>query len=68
MASCDFSTRLYTYADEPNDFAMNNFSLAVEDLNYKVTEVLSRLTTGPCSWKYHFPKKEVSVDFLQTTI
>uniref|UniRef100_H2YMC4 Glucosylceramidase n=1 Tax=Ciona savignyi TaxID=51511 RepID=H2YMC4_CIOSA len=36
MASVDFSTRLYTYADTPNDFEMKNFSLAPEDFQYKI--------------------------------
>ncbi|XP_022673324.1 putative glucosylceramidase 3 [Varroa destructor] len=36
MAGCDFSTRDYTYADLPNDFELNNFSLAIEDTDYKI--------------------------------
>ncbi|XP_002122773.2 lysosomal acid glucosylceramidase-like [Ciona intestinalis] len=36
MASVDFSTHLYTYADQPNDFEMKNFSLASEDFQYKI--------------------------------
>lgn len=36
MASCDFSTRLYTYADSPEDYSLLNFSLAEEDTRMKV--------------------------------
>ncbi|XP_035478634.1 lysosomal acid glucosylceramidase [Scophthalmus maximus] len=36
MASCDFSTRLYTYADSPGDYNLDNFSLAHEDINLKI--------------------------------
>ncbi|XP_042346197.1 lysosomal acid glucosylceramidase [Plectropomus leopardus] len=36
MASCDFSTRLYTYADTPGDYNLDNFTLAPEDVNMKI--------------------------------
>ncbi|XP_039254646.2 lysosomal acid glucosylceramidase-like [Styela clava] len=36
IASCDFSTRGYTYNDFENDFALTNFSLASEDFVYKI--------------------------------
>ncbi|XP_056142438.1 lysosomal acid glucosylceramidase isoform X2 [Lampris incognitus] len=36
MASCDFSTRLYTYADTPGDYSLDNFTLASEDINMKI--------------------------------
>jgi glucosylceramidase len=36
MASCDFSTHEYSYADVDQDFALNNFSLTIEDYQYKV--------------------------------
>ncbi|XP_053482745.1 lysosomal acid glucosylceramidase isoform X1 [Ictalurus furcatus] len=36
MASCDFSTRLYTYADSPDDYSLLNFSLAEEDTRMKI--------------------------------
>ncbi|XP_029959147.1 lysosomal acid glucosylceramidase [Salarias fasciatus] len=36
MASCDFSTRLYTYADRPGDYGLDNFTLAAEDVNMKI--------------------------------
>ncbi|XP_034030614.1 lysosomal acid glucosylceramidase [Thalassophryne amazonica] len=36
MASCDFSTRLYTYADTPEDYTLNDFTLAPEDIKMKI--------------------------------
>ncbi|VDN06504.1 unnamed protein product [Thelazia callipaeda] len=36
MASCDFSTRVYSYDDIPNDFTLSNFSLAEEDMKFKI--------------------------------
>ena len=36
MASCDFSPRIYSYADTPNDFDLEHFALADEDHKYKV--------------------------------
>lgn len=36
MAGCDFSTRPYTYADTPDDFDLKKFSLAKEDIKYKI--------------------------------
>ncbi|XP_028650908.1 lysosomal acid glucosylceramidase [Erpetoichthys calabaricus] len=36
MASCDFSKRIYTYADVPEDFELRNFSLAPEDTRFKI--------------------------------
>ncbi|KAJ6657020.1 hypothetical protein lerEdw1_003021 [Lerista edwardsae] len=36
MASCDFSTRTYSYADWPDDFALRNFSLVDEDVMMKI--------------------------------
>ena len=36
MASCDFSIRIYTYADTPDDFQLLNFSLPEEDVKLKV--------------------------------
>ncbi|KAK6750036.1 hypothetical protein RB195_002186 [Necator americanus] len=35
MASTDFSTHEYSYADTPGDFSLTNFSLTVEDYQYK---------------------------------
>ncbi|TNN72953.1 Glucosylceramidase [Liparis tanakae] len=40
MASCDFSTRLYTYADTPGDYNLDNFTLAPEDVNMKTNGAL----------------------------
>lgn len=42
MASCDFSTHLYTYADTPGDYDLDNFTLAPEDIHMKVSVCLSR--------------------------
>ncbi|XP_033750563.1 lysosomal acid glucosylceramidase-like [Pecten maximus] len=36
MASCDFSTRLYSYDDVPGDLNLTKFSLATEDLKFKI--------------------------------
>ncbi|XP_041465064.1 lysosomal acid glucosylceramidase-like isoform X3 [Lytechinus variegatus] len=36
IASCDFSTREYSYAETPNDFDLEDFQLAFEDINYKI--------------------------------
>ncbi|XP_030605059.1 lysosomal acid glucosylceramidase [Archocentrus centrarchus] len=36
MASCDFSTRLYTYADTLGDYNLDNFTLAPEDIKMKI--------------------------------
>lgn len=46
MASCDFSTRLYTYADTPGDYSLDNFTLAPEDINMKVSVSLSPTHTN----------------------
>lgn len=36
MASCDFSIRVYTYADTPDDFELQNFNLPEEDVQLKI--------------------------------
>ncbi|XP_029646236.1 lysosomal acid glucosylceramidase [Octopus sinensis] len=36
IASCDFSTRIYSYDDAVNDTKLMQFDLAEEDLNYKI--------------------------------
>ena len=36
MASTDFSDRIYSYDDTPNDFDLNQFALADEDTQYKI--------------------------------
>uniref|UniRef100_A0A7M4E510 Glucosylceramidase n=1 Tax=Crocodylus porosus TaxID=8502 RepID=A0A7M4E510_CROPO len=36
MASCDFSVRLYTYADVRGDFALKHFNLTEEDTKMKI--------------------------------
>ncbi|KAM9852207.1 lysosomal acid glucosylceramidase [Aulostomus maculatus] len=51
MASCDFSTRLYTYADSHGDFSLSNFTLAPEDIDLKIPllQRVQALTPGPLS-------------------
>jgi glucosylceramidase len=36
MASCDFSTREYSYDDVDGDFKLQHFALTLEDYQYKV--------------------------------
>lgn len=36
MASCDFSTRVYTYLDHEGDFTLDTFSLQQEDVKLKI--------------------------------
>ncbi|XP_054834495.1 lysosomal acid glucosylceramidase-like isoform X2 [Eublepharis macularius] len=36
MASCDFSTRPYTYDDWPYDYELKNFTLVEEDIKMKI--------------------------------
>ncbi|XP_058876496.1 lysosomal acid glucosylceramidase-like isoform X2 [Acipenser ruthenus] len=47
MASCDFSTRVYTYADTPGDFELKNFSLAQEDTKMKIPLLLRAQALSP---------------------
>ncbi|XP_021368605.1 glucosylceramidase-like [Mizuhopecten yessoensis] len=46
MASCDFSTREYSYDDTANDFNLTKFSLAPEDLKYKIPFLQKALSLG----------------------
>ena len=39
MASCDFSTRIYSYDDSPDDLDLTKFSLVEEDLKYKIPAI-----------------------------
>uniref|UniRef100_A0A1I8BAG1 Glucosylceramidase n=1 Tax=Meloidogyne hapla TaxID=6305 RepID=A0A1I8BAG1_MELHA len=41
IASCDFSTRVYSYCDTINDFKLNTFALAEEDLHMKIPHILT---------------------------
>jgi glucosylceramidase len=43
MAGCDFSTREYSYDDVDGDFNLTNFALTLEDLNYKVSWIDSKI-------------------------
>uniref|UniRef100_A0A8C5EZP2 Glucosylceramidase n=1 Tax=Gouania willdenowi TaxID=441366 RepID=A0A8C5EZP2_GOUWI len=47
MASCDFSTRLYTYADTPADYNLDGFTLAPEDVNMKIPLLQRAQTMSP---------------------
>ncbi|CAB4025248.1 glucosylceramidase-like, partial [Paramuricea clavata] len=44
MASCDFSTRIYTYDDVSGDFNLTHFNLVSEDLNFKIPVIKTALT------------------------
>lgn len=46
MASCDFSSRPYSYNDHVGDFEMAKFSLAEEDLNFKIPMILTAMKTS----------------------
>ena len=43
MASCDFSTREYSYLETPEDFELKNFKLTEEDYKYKIPYMKSAL-------------------------
>ena len=43
MASCDFSTREYSYDDHRDDYELVNFTLAKEDLDFKIPVLLHAL-------------------------
>jgi glucosylceramidase len=44
MASCDFSTRIYTYDDISGDFNLTHFNLVSEDLNFKIPVIKTAVT------------------------
>uniref|UniRef100_H2YNM8 Glucosylceramidase n=1 Tax=Ciona savignyi TaxID=51511 RepID=H2YNM8_CIOSA len=44
IASCDYSTREYTYLDTPGDFNLTTFALAKEDVQYKIPILKSILS------------------------
>lgn len=48
IASCDFSTREYSYLDTPNDFNLTTFGLVDEDETAKIPYILAaqQLTGG----------------------
>lgn len=48
IASCDFSTRVYSYCDVEGDFELKNFSLVKEDIHMKIPFIkhANRLTGG----------------------
>jgi glucosylceramidase len=37
IASCDFSTREYSYVDKEGDFGLDSFNLTADDHLYKVS-------------------------------
>ncbi|KAI6239653.1 Glucosylceramidase [Aphelenchoides fujianensis] len=43
IASCDFSTRIYSYVDQANDFDLATFKLAPEDLQAKIPYLIQAL-------------------------
>ncbi|BFY98105.1 hypothetical protein BsWGS_01145 [Bradybaena similaris] len=47
MASCDFSTHAYSYADVPGDFNLTKFSLTSEDIHYKIPYIQQALKVSP---------------------
>ena len=51
IASCDYSTRNYTYLDTPNDFNLSTFSLAEEDVEFKipVLQIIFEISKRPIS-------------------
>ncbi|KAH7962396.1 hypothetical protein HPB52_015885 [Rhipicephalus sanguineus] len=44
LASCDFSTRKYTYDDSPGDLELTNFTLAQEDFDLKIPYIKKALS------------------------
>ncbi|XP_067878884.1 lysosomal acid glucosylceramidase-like isoform X2 [Heterodontus francisci] len=51
MASCDFSTHVYTYDDHPGDLDLQHFSLTMEDTKMKIpiVQAAQALTRRPLS-------------------
>ncbi|CAG7833437.1 unnamed protein product [Allacma fusca] len=47
MAGCDFSERLYSYADVEGDVDLEHFSLVREDTEFKIPYVLKSLALNP---------------------
>ncbi|KAH3697023.1 lysosomal acid glucosylceramidase-like [Dreissena polymorpha] len=43
MASCDFSTHIYSYDDVDGDLKLENFKLADEDIKYKIPAILDAI-------------------------
>uniref|UniRef100_A0AAV2MCJ2 Glucosylceramidase n=1 Tax=Knipowitschia caucasica TaxID=637954 RepID=A0AAV2MCJ2_KNICA len=71
MASCDFSTRLYTYADSPEDYNLEHFTLAPEDIQHKDLNHyvvgwtdwnLALDNTGGPNWVKNFVDSPIIVD------
>ncbi|XP_059139427.1 lysosomal acid glucosylceramidase-like [Physella acuta] len=47
MASCDFSTHPYSYDDVPGDLNLTKFSLAPEDIKYKIPYIQKAIKAAP---------------------
>ena len=45
MASTDFSTHVYSYAEVENDFDLEHFALAKEDIEMKVRAIREKIGT-----------------------
>lgn len=45
MASTDFSTHVYSYAEMENDFDLEHFALAKEDIEMKVRAIREKIGT-----------------------
>ena len=52
MASCDFSTRIYTYDDVPGDFNLTNFKLAPEDVSFKIPVIKAAVSQSKRQVKF----------------
>lgn len=51
MAGCDFSVREYTYLDTADDYNLNTFALAPEDIEFKIPILNSILKTSSTKMK-----------------
>ncbi|XGW29730.1 hypothetical protein V3C99_009070 [Haemonchus contortus] len=52
IASTDFSTHEYSYADTPGDFSLSNFSLTIEDWEYKIPYIIQAQKLSQNSTKF----------------
>lgn len=52
IASCDFSARVYSYADRSDDFDLANFSLSLEDIGLKIPllQIVQKLNKTDPLW------------------
>ncbi|XP_071785390.1 lysosomal acid glucosylceramidase-like [Asterias amurensis] len=47
IASCDFSSSTYSYADTPGDYDLSEFELAYQDIHYKIPVIRAALDMSP---------------------